>query len=181
MEMRNSPPKPPLHAWDDSALVEELCLALRDVGVENRALPDGEEVRAAILRVKEVSAELVKRGLDCSARITRLSKETAWDMVTLLRDCQAFPEAIPYLASTPAPGCGNCGVEIPRRAMLALCEGCVRAGLAQLSAGESDSHLDICPICGRHEKGFLVYAHGLEWMNYCRGCLEEASARYAKL
>jgi hypothetical protein len=23
----------------------------------------------------------------------------------------------------------------------------------------------------------LVYAHGLEWMNYCRSCLEEERAR----
>jgi hypothetical protein len=178
MEMRNSPPKPPLQAWDNSALVEELCLVLREIGVENRSLPDGEIVRAAILRVKEISAEIEKRNLDCSARLARLSRETAWDMVSLLRDSLAYPDAVPYLASTPNPTCGNCGVAISRKAILALCDKCVRAGLAQLSAGESDSHLDSCPICGRREKGFLVYAHGLEWMNYCRGCLEEASARY---
>ncbi len=159
--------------------MEELCLALRDVGVGNEQLPDGEDVRKAISWVKALSAELAKRGVDVSWRIMRLSIETNWDMDLLLRETLSFPRSVPYLASTPDPKCGNCGIPISRKAILALCPRCVARGLEQLAAGRSESHLDTCPICGRQEKGFLVYANGLEWMNYCGDCLEEERARQA--
>jgi hypothetical protein len=177
LEIRNSTPSPPLVEWEDAPLLEELCLALRDVGVSNLQLPDGEGVRRAISRVKELSAELKERDIDVSSRIARLSSETNWDMDSLLRQTLSFPRAVPYLASTPNPTCGNCGVLLSRKAVLALCPRCVAYGLEQLAAGRSESHLDTCPICGCQEKGFLVYAHGLEWMNYCRSCLEAERAR----
>ena len=179
LEFRNTPPLPPLADWENAALLEELCLALRDVGVGNAQLPDGEDVRKAISWVKALSAELAKRGVDVSWRIMRLSIETNWDMDLLLRETLSFPRSVPYLASTPDPKCGNCGIPISRKAILALCPRCVARGLEQLAAGRSESHLDTCPICGRQEKGFLVYANGLEWMNYCGDCLEEERARQA--
>jgi len=111
---------PPLVDWEDASLLEELCLGLRDVGVGNEQLPDGEDVRKAISRVKALSAELAKRGVDVSSRITRLSTKTNWDMDSLLRETLGFPWCVPYLASTPDPKCGNCGIPISRKAVLAL-------------------------------------------------------------
>ena len=177
MEIRNTPPRPAMRDQDDSSVVEELCFTLRQVGVFNAQLPDGQKVRMAIAYVKELSAELEHRNVDPSSRIARLSRDTSWDMESLLRDTLAFPQAVPYLALTPHPTCGNCGRPISRKALLALCSPCLTHGLKQLAAGKSESHLDTCPICDRQEKGFLVYAHGLEWMNYCRCCLEEERAR----
>ena len=161
---------------DDSSVIEALCLALREVGVLNAQLPDGQKVRKRISYVKELREELEHRGVDPSSRVKRLSRETNWDMESLLRDTLAFPDAVPYLATTRNPTCGNCGKPISRKALLALCSPCITYGLEQLAAGKSKSHLDTCPICGRQEKGFLVYAYGLEWMNYCRSCLEEERA-----
>lgn len=177
MEIRNTPPKLHLRDQDDSSVIEELCLALRNVGVSNPELPDGGDVRQGIAYVKEINDELKHRGVDPSSRIARLSLETNWDMESLLKDTLAYPEAIPYLASTPNPKCGNCGKLISRKAVLALCLPCLNSGLEQLEAGKAESHLNTCPICGRHEKGFLVYAYGIEWMNYCKSCLEEERAR----
>ena len=177
MEFRNSPRQPHLRDQDDSSVIEKLCLALREVGVFNPQLPDGDDVRKRIAYVKEISTELEHRGVDPSPRIALLSRETNWDMESLLRNTLAFPKAIPYLASTPNPKCGNCGKLISREAVLALCSSCITKGLEQLEAGKTESHLKTCPICGRQEKGFLVYAHGVEWMNYCERCLYEEKAR----
>jgi hypothetical protein len=177
MEIRNTPPPLQMRDQDDSSVIEELCLALREVGVLNAQLPDGQKVRKRIAYVKELHAELEQRDVDPSSRIARLSHETNWDMESLLRDTLAFPDTVPYLAATPHPRCGNCGKAISRKALLALCSPCLMHGLEQLAAGKTDSHLDTCSVCGRHEKGFLVYAYGLEWMNYCRSCLEEERAR----
>ena len=177
MEIRNTLPPPSIRDQDDSSVIEELCLALREVGVLNAQLPDGQKVRKGIAYVKGLSAELEHRDVDPSSRIARLSLETNWDMESLLRDTLAFPQAVPYLASTPNPTCGNCGRPISRKAVLALCSSCLTHGLERLAAGKTESHLDTCSICDRQEKGFLVYAYGLEWMNYCRSCLEEERAR----
>ncbi len=180
MEIRNTPSPPQICSQDDSKVIEELCLALREVGVLNEQLPDGRKVRKRIAYVKELCAELEQRGVDPSSRIERLSRETNWDMKSLLRDTLAFPDAVPYLAMTRQPTCGSCGKAISRKARLALCSPCITNGLEQLAAGKTESHLDTCPICSRNEKGFLVYAHGLEWMNYCRSCLKDEKARREK-
>jgi hypothetical protein len=181
MAIRNTPPLPPIGEWETPKLVEELCIALREVGVKNRELPDGEDIRRAIFRVKEIYAVLEERCIGVADRVRRLSAETKWDIEGLLRDALDFPQALPYLASTPEPTCGNCGRPISRKAILGLCLPCIHLGLEQLTKGKSESHLEVCPLCGRQEKGFLVYAHGLEWMNYCRNCLEEERGRHETL
>ena len=177
MEVRNTPPRPPLPEWDDSSVLEEMCLALRDVGVANPELPDGEYVRIAVTRAKALGAELIARGIDPKPRLERLSSETGWDTVALYRDTLAFPDAVPYLETTPEPTCGNCGCSILRRATIGLCKECLIYGIDLLRSGGSESHLETCTICERQERGFLVYAKGLEWMNYCHRCLEEERAR----
>ncbi len=176
--MRGSSAVPPIEEWDDDEVREQLCLALREVGVRHAMLPDGTEARAAIERVVELHAEANRRGLDVSARISRLSTETGWDMESLLRDTLAYPEAIPYLASGPEPTCGNCGERIPRTALLALCGVCLDAGLEITMQGRPQGHLDTCTFCGRNEKGFLVYAYDVDYRNYCAQCLRDAKTRY---
>jgi hypothetical protein len=178
MEIRNTPPPLPFPEWQDDPLTEELCLALRLIGVLNGQLPDGEQVRAAIRRVQEIHHELARRSLAIGPRIRRLSTEMGWDIETLLHDSLVYPQAIPYLAQRPDPTCGNCGKGIPRTAILALCQECVEKGLEIIASGHSESHLEACTVCGKAERGFLMYAYGLEWMNYCTDCLQKALTRY---
>jgi hypothetical protein len=158
--------------------VEKLCLALRDIGVFNRELPDGQSPREAIARAKNLHAEIRKRGLNVSYRISRLSDETNWDMTSLLRDTLAFPHAVPYLASTPDPRCGGCGERISRKATLSLCPQCITSGIAEVSVEQSNPQLETCSICGQARKGFFVSADGwIWWQIYCKSCLEEEQAR----
>lgn len=177
LEFRSTPPRPAVEERDDAALLETLCLALRDVGIFNAQLPDGGDAREAIARVKSVYAETDRRGLDAGRRIERLSRETSWDMSSLLRDTLAYPRAIPYLASADDPLCGSCASPISRKAVLALCERCLVSGLVAVTSGSANGHLDRCTICERPGKGFVVYAHASEWMSYCTACLDEECSR----
>ena len=161
----------------DSDLIETLCVALRDVGVINEALPDWPVARKAVARVKTLSQALQERALPVDARLRRLSTECNWDMLQLWQDSIAFPDAVPYLAATPTPGCGNCGGNIPRSMPLRLCRACVEKGLAAIAAAEP-SHVQNCTVCGKVGSGFLVYADGVEWMHYCKQCLEDGRRRY---
>ncbi len=183
MALRRSPARPPISERPDPDLVEDLRLALRDLGVSNKCLPDLEPARMAIAVVQELEAEVGKRQLDISARVRRLSEETDWPMVDLLQDAVRYPDAIPYLPETPAPSCGECGEPIPREAALSLCDTCLDRGISEVSSGKSQSHLDHCTICARPTRGFLVYSFGYEWNNYCLACLEEpftpASGRHS--
>jgi predicted RNA-binding Zn-ribbon protein involved in translation (DUF1610 family) len=156
--------------------VEELCLALRDVGVFNRQLPDGIDVRKAIFRAKTIYAEIEHRSLDLTPRIARLSNETRWDMESLFISTIAFPQAVPYLVSTPDPRCGHCGKQISRKATLALCPNCTRDAMEDISGERTTSHLSVCSICGQSEICFLVIDDE-HYMYYCKSCLQEEQSR----
>jgi hypothetical protein len=95
--MKNTPAEPPIEQRETGELVEDLCLALRDVGVGDHNLPDGEWVVSAVLRVRRLHDELSRRGADVTRRLERLSEETSWQMTPLLRDCLMYPEVIPYV------------------------------------------------------------------------------------
>lgn len=95
--MKNTPPEPPIEQRETGELVEDLCLALRDVGVGDQNLPDGEWVVSAVRRVQRLHGELSRRGADVTRRLERLSEETSWQMPPLLRDCLMYPEVIPYV------------------------------------------------------------------------------------
>ena len=82
---------------DTSELLEELCLALRHVGVGDHDLPSGERVTAHIHSVQRLHAVLLARGADVLPRLQRLSTETGWLMPELLADCLGFPATQPYV------------------------------------------------------------------------------------
>jgi len=70
---------------------------LRDVGVRDYELPDGQRVVEAIDAVQSIKAELDCRQFDVRERIALLSEQTRWRMFDLLEDCLAFPKIIPYV------------------------------------------------------------------------------------
>lgn len=179
-EFRNTPQKPPIRERPDLELVEDLCLALRELGGLDGCLPDWEPALGAIAEVKMLAREARRRGLSLSARISRLSRETGWPIGKLLDDAVRYPDAIPYLPRTPPPQCGVCRERISRRAVLGLCDSCLAKGIDDPAFEIPDNHLKECSICGREERGFLVYAQAYQWINYCRQCLESERARRAK-
>lgn len=95
--MRNSLQPAPICERDTNTLLEDLCVALRNVGVFDHDLPDGEKVRQHIAAVGSIKRELDRRGIQTDERITRLSHETHWRMQELLQDCLAFPKSMPYV------------------------------------------------------------------------------------
>lgn len=95
--MKNTPAELPIEQRETEELVEDLCLALRDVGVQDYSLPWAEDALAAVLRVQRLHGELSRRGADVTRRLERLSEETTWQMIPLLRDCLTYPDIIPYV------------------------------------------------------------------------------------
>jgi hypothetical protein len=101
---------------DTAFLVEDFCIALRNVGVYDYELPDGANVRQYITDVSAIKCELARRGIDAADRIAKLSQETGWRMDALLQDCLAFPERLPFvqeadgiaLRALPHTGTADC-------------------------------------------------------------------------
>jgi hypothetical protein len=128
--MRNTPPLLPVAQRPTDELIEDLCLALRDVGVRTWSLPSDERAISAVKSVKEIYALLEQRNADFRARIERLSEETSWQMETLLRECRAFPEVIPFVKDADgvrrALRCSICQRrELPDREGIWLCDVCL--------------------------------------------------------
>jgi hypothetical protein len=95
--MRNSTPPAPISERDNDVLLEDLCIALRNVGVYDRDLPDGAVVQQHIENVCAIMRELKQRGVSPDDRITRLTAETNWRMLDLLQECLEFPGSMPYV------------------------------------------------------------------------------------
>jgi hypothetical protein len=95
--MRDTVPQAPIALRDTPCLVEDLCIALRNVGVYDRELPDGANVRRYIAEVSAIKRELARRGIDAADRIAKLSQETGWRMDALLQDCLSFPARMPFV------------------------------------------------------------------------------------
>lgn len=95
--MKNTPAELPIEQRETEKLIEDLCLALRNVGVQDYGLPQDEHVLAEVLRVQRLHAELSRRGAEVTHRLERLSEETSWQMIQLLRDCLVYPDVIPYV------------------------------------------------------------------------------------
>ena len=128
--MRNTPPEPPIEQRDTSKLVEDLCLALRDVGGRDYSLPDDERAVSFIKTVQQIHTVLEKREVDFHHRIARLSEETKWQMEPLLQECLAFPKTVPYVRESDgvrrAFRCSVCQQrEFPDRKGLFLCDVCL--------------------------------------------------------
>jgi hypothetical protein len=95
--MKNTPPPVPIGERDTPSLIEDLCLALRNVGVYDWDLPNGERVQQQIAAVRDIKRELDLRTIQTDDRIIRLSNETNWRMQDLLQDCLTFPDTMPYV------------------------------------------------------------------------------------
>jgi hypothetical protein len=95
--MANTPLPPPLRERPNEQLLDELCVELRNVGVEDWSLPDDERVIAHVRQVCAIHRELTARQIDLADRISELSSQTGWQMKLLLDDCLAFPTKMPYV------------------------------------------------------------------------------------
>ena len=135
--MKNTPPRIPVRERETSDLVEDLCIALRNVGCGDYRLPNDERVIAFIHEVQQVSAELGARGVNSNDRIQRLSTETSWQMQTLLEECLAFPSVVPYVKEVDnvrrAFRCPICRQrEFPDREGISLCNRCLESARAAI-------------------------------------------------
>lgn len=128
--MRNTLPEKPIEQRDTPKLIEDLCVALRDVGVRDFDLPNNERGLASIECVQQIHAELEKRAVDYRLRVAQLSDETKWQMERLLRECLAYPEVVPYVREADgvrrAFRCRVCRKrEFPDHKGLLLCNTCL--------------------------------------------------------
>ena len=136
--MRNTPAIPPLEERDDTTLIEDLCLALRDVGGLWCPEDDG-RAAARIEEVKKIYALLLERRVDVKDRIDRLSEETSWRMADLLSDCLGYPNVLPYVKDKDgirrALRCSLCGQgEFPDKLGIWMCDACLVAVRELLSS-----------------------------------------------
>lgn len=128
--MRNSLPEPPIEERETPKLIEDLCLALRDVGVRDYGLLKDDRGFASIKVVQQIHAELENRGVDYRLRLAQLSEETKWQMEPLLQECLAYPEVVPFVRESDGVRrvfrCYVCRErEFPDRKGLLLCNTCL--------------------------------------------------------
>jgi len=130
--MANSPQGVSLEKRPDEELLEDLCIELRHVGVNDWELPDGQRILPHIHGVVAIHGELVRRGVDWRPRLVVLSTETKWQMTGLLDDCLGFPNRLPFVRELNgfrrALRCQLCSkAERPVDAELFwFCEACMR-------------------------------------------------------
>jgi hypothetical protein len=141
MELRNTPPPLPLSERDTPTLVEDLCIALRNVAVFDRDLPDGARVISFIDEVKAIAVILETRQQDVHARLLRLTEETEWQILPLFTACLAYPAQIPYVRDLTGLRrrfrCACRMSEIPTGAHLWMCDRCLQRVTAMLSTGQA--------------------------------------------
>ncbi|MFC4321730.1 hypothetical protein [Litchfieldia salsa] len=96
--VRDTKNKQPINKRYDKELLEDLCIALRNVGVFDYDLiyKDTYELEH-IEEVKKIHNELMLRNIDLSPRIKKLSDETKWRMEELLSECLQYPEVLPLV------------------------------------------------------------------------------------
>lgn len=137
--MQSTPPLLPISQRPTKELIEDLCLALRDVGVRTYGLPNGEVAISAIRTVQDIYALLKVRDADVQARIERLSKETSWQMDVLLEESLAFPDVVPYVKESDgirlALRCNVCRVrELPDKEGVWLCDVCLTQAIQSIDS-----------------------------------------------
>ena len=147
------PTDPPLQRSERSTpeLVEELCLALRDVGVGTGFLPywgPPPDIAAEVTRVREVSEELRRRGAEVSDRLNLLATETGWSMSILYEECLRFPEVRPWVRQRgdgirEALRCQACRrAEFPEGSFrLRLCDACLVKFDTALAKAKAKDHM----------------------------------------
>lgn len=189
--MHDSPPIPPIGERTTTVLIEDLCIALRNVALNDGGLPDGECVVGPIKSVRELHSELVRRCVDCMPRLGTLSEETGWQIPQLLDDCLGFPATLPYVREPDGIRrflrCGACGrtEHPPDVEFFPYCESCMR----QLAAALRDRTPTFSLVfyrtynedcwC-RHANADTVFASGYYYDNLegaCEQCIEEELLR----
>jgi hypothetical protein len=140
MELRNTPPPPPLSERDTPTLVEDLCIALRNGAVFDRDLPDGARVISFIDEVKAIAAILETRQQDVHVRLLRLTEETGGQILPLFTECLAYPAQIPYVRDLMGLRrrfrCVCREEEFPIGAHFWLCDRCLQRAEGVLQTGQ---------------------------------------------
>jgi hypothetical protein len=95
--MSNSPPRPSIEKRSNEDLLEELCIALRNVACDDYDLPNAKRVIQYVHEVRAIHDELMSRRVDWMQRLDRLSQETRWQIPVLLEDCLSYPQRLPYV------------------------------------------------------------------------------------
>ena len=90
VEFRNTRPPPSLAERSEQDLLEDLCIALREVAVHQ---PSPERPQAVLA----IAAEIDRRGVSIAERLDQLSQETGWLMRRLLVDCRDHLSAYPQV------------------------------------------------------------------------------------
>jgi hypothetical protein len=93
VEFRDTPPRPPMANRTVNDLLEDLCLAFREVGIREWVPASGN----AAAEVLAIAAELDARGVNVADRLNRLSEETGWMMPRLLEECRRSPAGPLYV------------------------------------------------------------------------------------
>jgi hypothetical protein len=143
VEIRNSPPPTRPTELRDEGLLDELALALRDVGTWDYSLARGDAGgEGKVRRVQDLGAEINRRGLDPTPRLEQLTAETDWLMTQLYADCKEFPRVLPLVRerdgvrrSLRCPLCNR--NELPDLKGIWLCEACMDRVESALTSHES--------------------------------------------
>ena len=132
VEFRNTPPRASIGDRDSTELLEDLCIALREVAVRDGWLPKSEEVQASVREALAIATELDSRQVAPTERLDRLSQETGWLMGHLLEECRHFPRVLPRVRELDGIRrhlrCRYCkSAERPEDDVkLAACDACLR-------------------------------------------------------
>ncbi|HYO48378.1 MAG TPA: DUF2716 domain-containing protein [Chloroflexia bacterium] len=172
-------------------MVEDLCLALRYVGVSDYSPSENPGFVSYIREVQDIYAELEKRAVDLDSRIALLSAETDWQMDALLRDCLAYPEVIPYVRENDGIRrdlrCYRCHQgEMPDRNGIWFCDGCLTDALRAIESKIPEDNFVLFRTynpsnwCEHADVDTLLVAlNEGDWIDegYCRICLTEEQLR----
>jgi hypothetical protein len=198
--MRPTEPPLPRNQRSSDELLDELCIALRDVGVSTQFLPYREpdpDIAKEVDRVQAVAGELAVRGLDPMPRLDVLTTETGWSMPDLFRECGKFPEVRPWVRTASdglriAMRCPACRQrEFPADSRtIRLCDGCLETLDDALTAPKAVDHMLLyrtytptarCDHAG-DDTVLGVYPWSPEWsedfpVGLCRSCISEEKIR----
>ena len=181
-------------------LFEELCVAVRSVGVSTRFLPcrpPDPDLVDEIRRVHDVDAELKKRGIDPASRLVILTHETKWMMPELYQEGLGWPAMRPWVRNVVdglriAMVCPACrGAEFPVDSRtIRLCDGCLDSLDGAIAAATGRDHLLLYRTYTREarcehaddETVLGVYPWSPEWsedfpVGICRACIQAERAR----
>jgi hypothetical protein len=194
--MPNTPPPLPIEQRETPDLVEDLCLALRNVGVGDYTLRRDVqgEMLTHIKEVQKIYSELQKRNVHPRDRIILLSNETNWQMHRLLDDCLAYPDVIPFVREIDgirrALRCPLClKKEVPDREGIWLCDACLSAAINAIDNKTPVDGLVLLRTynpskwCDHADAETVMMVFDNDWIGegYCKECLLQERSRRDQL